>query len=50
MTEHTLSSNTNKLQWQTPRLAPLGMGLEEVRNGFLNGTDGAGGFSATSAS
>ena len=45
-----LGMTEGKKTWETPTLTELGLDLENVQNDVNNGTDGAGGFSATSMS
>ncbi len=40
----------SKKTWETPVLIALDLDLESVHNGFLAGTDGGTGLSATSLS
>lgn len=43
-------ATSGKSAWVKPSLQKLDLGLENVEFGVDNGTDGAGGFSATSLS
>lgn len=50
MTDQSASNTPRKLQWSTPALVSLEMGLSQVQLGNDVGTDGGGGLTSTSAS
>lgn len=47
MTDQSPSGTQHKLQWKTPALTHLQMGLGDVHNGFDIGVDGTGGLTTS---
>lgn len=47
MTDKLTSGAQSKLEWTTPALVHLEMGLGDVHNGFLTGADGSGGLTTS---